>query len=331
MKKQKGGSRPDPRPSPRTGTKRRSGGAKGSGQAAQQYKQRVRGIRGIRLQKILAEAGVASRRECEELILAGRVTVNGVTVDSLPAWVDPKQDLVAVDGERVSTIDRGKGTGSYVYVILNKPRKVVSTTSDPQGRRCVTDLVDLPEHLSARLYPVGRLDADSTGLILLTNDGPLTQLLTHPSHEVPKRYHVWVRGRVTPEDLEKLSKGLMLVAKRVRPGRMSGTISDKSSAMGQKDLPGLPGAGVKRARAAQVTIAGYERGRDNTHHTRLSVVLREGQNRQIRRMLARLGYKVRRLQRISIGPIKLKGLALGQWRLLTHGEIRALKKWSAGR
>ena len=248
---------------------------------------------------------MASRRHSESLITGGHVTVNGKLVTELPVWVDPTTDRIAVDGRPVVTPRAGTDP-KWTYVAVNKPRNVVSTSRDPEGRRCVTELVDMRE----RLYPVGRLDTDSSGLMLLTNDGELAHRLTHPRYEVPKQYQVSVRGHVTQENLRDLQEGLYLAHLR---------------------RPSTPGRPVKKATAkpasmAQVTLVGYSRDRTRGDRTNLAVTLREGQNREIRRLLARLGYKVRRLQRVAIGPITVKGLGVGQWRILTGREIAMLRK-----
>jgi len=249
--------------------------------------------RGIRIQKAMANAGVASRRECELLISEGRVTVNGKTVAALPAWVDPVNDRIAVDGQSV----RQGVQSRFVYVMLNKPRGVITTSDDPQGRTNVVELVRLPNN--PRIFPVGRLDAESTGLIILTNDGELAQHVTHPSHEIPKEYHVSVKGIVSDEDIELLKKGLFLATRSA--------------------------AHPKRATMEEVKRLSFARSKGGNDRTRLTVTLTEGQNREIRRLLARLGYPVRRLERVAIGPLKLKGLASGEWRLLTSKEVSALK------
>lgn len=266
--------------------------------------------RGERLQVVLAHAGVASRRQCESMILQGRVTVNGEAVTGLPAWVNPAEDRIEVDGRELRALrETRRGGWDHVYIILNKPRRVVSTSYDPQGRPTVLDVVQLPpEWRGRRLYPVGRLDADSTGLILLTDDGELTQRLTHPRHEVAKEYHVSIRGRLTPEELQELKEGLRLVH------------TGRASRLGQR------GVRVNLVSMADVRLIGYGRDRNRGERTRLHVTLREGKNRQIRRMLARLGYKVRRLERVAIGPISLKGLALGEWRPLSAAEVQSLRK-----
>lgn len=243
--------------------------------------------RGLRLQKAMAEAGVASRRACEQMIEEGRVTVNGQAVTDLPAWVDPASDHIAVDGKPVARKKRELGK---LYLMVYKPRGVISTNRDPEGRKRVIDLVPHGQ----RLFCVGRLDSDSTGFVLLTNDGELTQKLTHPSHEVPKTYHVRIKGELTGDEVEKLTEGIYL--------------ADRSG---------------KTARAAASKVKLVSRDRDRTV---LEITLREGRNREIRRMLARLGHPVRRLKRIAIGPVKLKGVAMGEWRDLTRQELNALRK-----
>lgn len=272
--------------------------------------------RGVRLHKAMADAGVASRRESEELIAQGRVKVNGHVIQTMPAWVDPENDKITVDGEHLKRKkrstgwgnDKGDSTGIHTggaktYIMVNKPKRVISTNDDPEGRKRVIDLIDIP--IAARLYPVGRLDYESTGLILLTNDGELTNRLTHPSYEVTKRYHVNVDGRLNEADVEKLRKGMILA---------------------HKGKPGGAGPHVRLAAAAVVKILGHETDRSRGDRTALSITLKEGQNREVRRIMARLGHKVRKLERVAIGPVKLKGLATGQWRMLTSTEVNMLYK-----
>jgi pseudouridine synthase len=265
--------------------------------------------RGVRLQKALAEAGVASRRECETFIQAGRVRVNGQVVATLPAWVNAAEDRLELDGEPVAkprSARSGRATAGKHYVLMHKPRNVVSTVRDEPGKDRTT-VVDLVDHPSAnRLYPVGRLDADSTGLILLTDDGELTHRLTHPSFGITKRYLVSVKGRVTGDDLDRLKHGLVL--------------ADRG-----KDQPS-----PKRAMMEAVRIVKQETDRTRGDRTTLSVTLTEGQNREIRRLLARLGFKVRKLKRTAMGPLQLKGLSPGHWRPLTTAEVRALRKATRG-
>ena len=275
----------------------------------------------------MAHAGVASRRACETLIDAGRVTVNGKIVSALPAWVDPTSDRIAVDGKPIRTaprLGREPATGQLrsqrpIYVALHKPRGVVSTTNDPEGRRCVLDLVDLPMssamRRNPRLYPVGRLDADSSGLILLTNDGALTQRLTHPRYGVAKRYLVSVRGRLSADDIAAMRRGIRLTA---HPK--------------QAIQHGLePPPRVKVASASAVRLVRYDHDKTHGDRTNLEITLREGQNREIRRMLAKLGFKVRRLKRVGIGPLSIKGLGVGGWRLVTSQEVNRLKRACGGR
>ncbi len=233
----------------------------------------------VRLQKFLSDAGVASRRHAEELMEAGRVLVNDEVVDTLPAFVDARRDRVVVDGVpvRVQKLE---------YWMLHKPKGFVSTNRDPQGRRRVLDL--LPE-TAARVFPVGRLDVDSTGLLLLTNDGELSERLTHPRYGVPRVYHVEVRGRVPAEIVAQLRAGVHLSEGKAHASRVAllHTASDSSV---------------------------------------LLVTLREGRNRQVRRMLARLGYPVKRLKRVEFGPLNLKGLPLGATRQLAPREVAELRK-----
>jgi len=242
--------------------------------------------RGVRLHKAMADAGVGSRRACERLIAEGRVAVNGRTVTTMPAWVDPLADRVEVDGRGIA---RRRKPGK-LYLMVNKPRNVICTNRDPEGRKRVVDLVPHRE----RLFCVGRLDAESTGMVLLTNDGDLTQALTHPSHEVPKTYHVTIKGELPDEDVEKLKRGVMLADRE---------------------------GGAARAKASGVELK--RRDRDSTA---LAITLREGRNREIRRMMARLGHRVKKLKRVAIGGVALKGVASGQWRELSRSEVNALRR-----
>jgi len=287
--------------------------------------------RGIRLQKAMAESGLASRRTCEELIEAGRVTVNGQQVKELPAWVDPAEDAIKVDGEslpRLPRARRGKEHTSIgkTYIIVNKPRGVISTNDDPEGRKRIIDLIQDPALARKRLYPVGRLDADSTGMILLTDDGELTHRLTHPSFEAPKEYRVTVNGRVSVDDLEKLRKGIYLAS----PDEIAKTKASDRKPVVKAD-PVKPARGwaksdAKKATVEAVRILRVESDRSNGDRTMLALILHEGQNREIRRVLARLGFKVRKLKRVAIGPIQLKTLRSGGWRDLTVPEVRKLRK-----
>jgi len=247
--------------------------------------------RGIRLHKLLAEAGVCSRRAAEELIEEGRVTVNGARIAESPCWVDPEKDRVAVDGRPVEPAER------KVYILLYKPRNTLSTTTEPDGRRTVADLVEHPS--GARLYPVGRLDYDTTGLLLMTNDGALANRLTHPRFGIHKTYRATVKGLLSEEEVDQLHKGIHLALRK--EGRT---------------------VGVERAGAVKLEVVHRDRQADTTI---LHITLNEGRNRQVRRMLAGIGHRVKKLQRIQMGPLKLKGLRLGEWRELTIGEVRALR------
>lgn len=243
-----------------------------------------------RLQKVLAHAGIASRRTAEEMIKAGRVTVNGQVVTQLGIKVDPAHDLIAVDGKIVPV-----GAGR-IYILLNKPVGIISSVSDRWGRKTVLDLVDLP----GRVYPVGRLDLDSEGLILLTNDGEVTNILTHPRYGQAKTYLVLVRGEPTDATLERLVQGVQLpdgVAKAQRVQR----------------VPGVPTSAPSMAL------------RRPDGMTWLEITLLEGRKREIRRMLEQVGHPVERLIRVQVGPLTLGRLAPGEWRELSPGEVRALR------
>lgn len=237
-----------------------------------------------RLQKILAQWGVASRRQSEVLIKAGRVRVNG-SLAHLGQQVDLERDVIEVDGQKLRRRDRPK----HHYILLHKPLWVVSTCNDPEGRQTVLDL--LPENLrdSQGLHPIGRLDIDSTGALLLTNDGDLTFRLTHPRYEVPKTYRAWITGHPSMQTLDRWRQGIYLC--------------------GKKTLP------------TEVKII-----RQEGEQTYLQICLREGRNRQIRRVAEQLGHPVQRLHRIAIGDIKLGNLTRGKWRFLSLPEIQALGK-----
>ena len=239
--------------------------------------------RPVRLQKFLAAAGYGSRRACEEFILEGRVTVDGKDVADLGAKVDPDEQEVRVDGERVRAQPKR-------YYLLNKPPGYVSTSRDPRGRPRAIDLV--PDE-RARLFTVGRLDENSQGLMLVTNDGDLAERLAHPRFGVPRRYRVQVVGRPSPETLAQLKQGLHF--------------SDG------------------RFRVHEAKIVGSRGG-----STFLELVLRQGQNREIRRLLARAGHKVIFLQRIGFGPLRLGRIGLGKARPLTASELKSLREY-AGR
>jgi 23S rRNA pseudouridine2605 synthase len=242
-----------------------------------------------RIQKVLANAGVSSRRAIEELVRQGRVSVNGQVMIDLPILVDPQKDKIEVDGEGVRL--KGKHAAERVYVLMNKPRGVYSTNVAQGAQTRAIDL--LPPDFGPRVYPVGRLDSESKGLLLLTNDGDLTNRLTHPRYGIPKTYRAVIDGFVTPQTVQELEKGIWL--------------ADKS------------GKGFKTGRS-HIKIA--KRSRDRST---LEITIREGRNRQVRRMLANLGHKVRDLTRIRMGPLTLEGLSPGQSRLLTPREVRELQ------
>ena len=236
----------------------------------------------IRLQKLLAQSGVASRRKCEEIMLDGRVEVDGEIVTRLGTKVDPRVAVIRVDGRRLPPISPN------VYLVLNKPRGVVSTMSDPEGRPTLTDYVaDRPE----RLFHVGRLDTDTSGLILLTNDGEFAHRMAHPSYEVDKTYVAEVDGEVTKETLQRLLGGVTL-----------------------EDGP----VTVSRARLVSAG-QGNAKGRSI-----VELVIHEGRNRIVRRLLDHVGHPVRRLTRTAIGSVQLAGLRDGTLRALSTDELGGL-------
>ena len=232
----------------------------------------------IRLQKLLAQSGVASRRKCEELMLAGLVEVDGEVVTRLGTKVDPTTAVIRVDGKRLPPVS------AHVYLVLNKPRGVVSTMSDPEGRRTLSDFVgDRPE----RLFHVGRLDTDTEGLILLTNDGDFAQRVAHPSYELDKTYVAEVEGVVTMATVKRLLAGV--------------TLED----------------GPVEVSAAKVVST-------STDRSIVEVVIHEGRNRIVRRLLDEVGHPVRRLTRTAIGPVLLRGRRRGDLRELTLDELGVL-------
>jgi 23S rRNA pseudouridine2605 synthase len=231
----------------------------------------------VRLQKFLAEAGVASRRAAEQLIVKGRVEVNGKAITQLGAKVDPVRDRVMVDGRSVKTKPK-------LYVALNKPKGYICTRSDPEQRRIITDLLPLEWR---SLYPVGRLDHDTEGLIFVTNDGDFALHLTHPRYGTRKVYHATVEGRVEQAQLSRFTEGIM------DEGEM-----------------------LKASRARLLSA--------NNTRSVVEVELAEGKNREIRRMFKSLGLEVSKLKRTQIGRIKLGELPTGKWRTLTEPEIKSL-------
>ncbi len=231
-----------------------------------------------RLQKVLAQAGVGSRRKCEEIIKAGRVEVNGECITELGVKVSPT-DIIAVDGRAIKTENK-------VYLIFHKPKGVITSANDPEGRRTVMDYI---KDVSERLYPVGRLDYDTEGLLLLTNDGEFANRLTHPKFHVPKTYHATVNGVPHGSLLEKLAQGVML------------------------------DDGI----TAPAVVDYYDIG-DTQKQSIISITIHEGRNRQVRRMFDAINYPVVRLRRVQYGPLFLQGLPRGKSRPLTAKEIEDL-------
>jgi 23S rRNA pseudouridine2605 synthase len=234
----------------------------------------------IRLQKYMADAGIMSRRAAEEEIKNGNVSVNG-HVAELGTKIDPRNDVVAYRGKRIRYEKK-----EYTYIMMNKPRGYLCSTTDDRGRKCVTDLLD---GVSARVYPVGRLDLVSEGILLLTDDGELKNRLTHPKHTIGKVYRVKVAGKVSDEQMEILTSELVIDGYKIQP--------------------------------VAVTVTGEDEG-----GTVLKMTLFEGRNRQIRKMCEAADLTVKRLSRVSIGNLKLDGLPVGKWRYLEKHEIDYLYK-----
>ncbi|HTY41322.1 MAG TPA: pseudouridine synthase [Thermoanaerobaculia bacterium] len=239
------------------------------------------------MQKIIASSGLASRREAEEWIRQGRVRVNG-KLASLGDRADPVADSIKVDDRRVRA-----ASGPRTYLLLNKPKGYVTTVSDPEGRDTVLQL--LPGRLRRTVKPVGRLDVQTEGLLLLTDDGDLARLVTHPSTGCPKEYLVKVSGEPTPAQLEKLRRGVFLDGERTRP------------------------CDIDR-------VSGTPRREGQEGNTWLRVTLREGRSRQLRRMFAAVGHPVSKLRRVAIGPVRDETLSPGASRLLSAAEVAALKR-----
>lgn len=234
-----------------------------------------------RLQKVLAQAGIASRRKCEEYILAGRVEVNGSVVSELGAKVDPAADEIKVDGRLI------KGENK-VYLVLHKPKGVITSVQDPKGRKVVADY--LPG-IKERVYPVGRLDYETEGLLILTNDGDFANLLTHPRHHVPRTYRATVKGQPHGSVLEQLAKGILLDDGMTAPAEVE-----------------------------------YFDIKPDKKETVITITIYEGRNRQVRRMFDAVHFPVLLLKRIQFGPLYLGNLARGQYRLLTPKEVDELRK-----
>lgn len=233
----------------------------------------------VRLQKFLADAGIASRRKAEKLILEGKVSVNGRIVKELGSKIDTNKDVIKYAGKVI------KSANKLIYIMLNKPTGYITTVSDEKGRKTVIDLIDI----KTRLYPVGRLDYNTSGLLLLTNDGDLTYRLTHPKHEVEKKYMVTVQGMPSEKDLDALRKGTDL----------------------------------REFKTSHSMIKVLESSNDRT---KLQVVIHEGKNRQVRKMFEHIGCPVIRLKRVAIGKLKIEGLPHGKYRHLSKDEVNYLKR-----
>ena len=231
-----------------------------------------------RLQKLLSRAGIASRREAEKIILEGRVTVDGKIISELGAKADPNLNKICVDG-KILTFDAEK-----IYLLLNKPKNFLSTVKDDRGRRTVLDLV---KEISAKIYPVGRLDFDSEGLILLTNDGELTNALLHPKFKIEKTYRAKISGELTEEKIKKLRAGVELEDGLTAPAEVSVISLEKNSAT-------------------------------------VEITIHEGKNRQVRRMFAAVGCEVKKLTRIKFAGLTLQGVERGKFRRLTFDEVKKL-------
>lgn len=237
----------------------------------------------MRLQKFLANAGIASRRGAEKIISEGRVSVNDEIVREMGVQIDEDFDTVAVDGEVIKNIEK------KYYIMLNKPVGFVTTVSDDLGRETVMDLVS---DISARIYPVGRLDYDTEGLLLLTNDGDLTYRITHPKHDIAKTYVAEVTGNISMDTILQLRRGVILD--------------------GQKTSP------------AEVEVVGATQ-----YGTKVEITIHEGRNRQVRRMFESLGCIVKKLKRTKEAGLTLRHLPLGKWRKLSESEVNMLKKIEA--
>ncbi|MGA7520978.1 MAG: pseudouridine synthase [Acidobacteriaceae bacterium] len=270
---------------------------------------------GDRLQKIIAAAGIASRRKSEELILAGRVQVNGQTVTTLGAKADPSRDHIRVDGKLLQGPERPR------YVVLNKPKGYVTTASDPEGRPTVMDLIRTGKQGGPRLFPVGRLDYSSEGLLLLTNDGPLANALTRPAAGIEKTYLVKVSGHPTESDLNQIRHGVMIDRDtQIRPAHEPRRPGANDSA---RKRPASPRDRVMTA-PARIRLL---READNPWY---EMILTEGRNREIRKMFEEIGRHVEKIRRVGYGPLVLD-LEPGRSRELTLEEIAALGRAAAGR
>jgi 23S rRNA pseudouridine2605 synthase len=236
----------------------------------------------MRLNKYLSLAGIASRRRCDDLIMSRLVKVNGEVVDQVGVRIDEKRDRVEFKGRLISL------PTEYIYIILNKPKGIMTTARDEYERKTILDLIPIKK----RIYPVGRLDSDTSGLLLVTNDGLMTNSLIHPRYKIPKRYHVLLDKKLKPISKYTLEHGV--------------------------ELDGVKTAPCKIEEIRVIDNASF-----------IEIELHEGRNRQIRKMFELSGYRVRKLERISFGPLTLSGLRRGEWRFLTRKEIEMLKKYIA--
>ncbi|HBR17497.1 MAG: pseudouridine synthase [Deltaproteobacteria bacterium RIFCSPLOWO2_12_FULL_43_16] len=248
-----------------------------------------------RLQKIIAQAGIASRRKAEEMILEGRVTVNRKAATKLGTKADPEKDRIAVDG-RVISAGADLKSVPKIYILLNKPKGVISTVSDPEGRPTVIDLVkklgtDFKSVPRLRLFPIGRLDLDAEGVLLLTNDGELANKLIHPRYKIPKKYLVKVSDAPDDKDIAKLKKGIYLEDGRTLPAEAKFIKATKTNSW-------------------------------------IELTVYEGRNRLVKRMCFAIGHSVLKLQRTEFAGIKLGSLKPGDFRMLTAGEVKKLKGWT---
>jgi pseudouridine synthase len=261
----------------------------------------------VRLQRVLNDAGIAARRTCEQMILDGRVRVNGQAVRTLPAFVDPASDRIEVDGRPL------RDPGAHVYIMLHKPARTLATVADEPGmdRRTVLDLVDHPA--AARLFPVGRLDYDTTGLVLLTNDGDLANRLTHPRFGIAKRYLVSVKGVANDATLSSIARQIKLIAKHER-------VIARSE---QKRLAPGPAPAQKRPKLQRPDLRIVEVAEGKTE---LLVTTTESAVTPLIDALLAAGLPVKKVVRTGLGPLELKNLPLGAWRELTPAEVHRLRK-----
>ena len=239
----------------------------------------------IRLQKWLAMAGVASRRKAEEMITSGRVSLDGEVITALGAKADPSKSVLAVDGKPVEIVQ------DKVYIMLHKQEGVVTTVTDPYNRPTVMDYVPT----ATRLYPVGRLDSDTSGLLLMTNDGEWAQKLTHPKHETKKTYVAVVQGVPSVVSLRIFRQGILIEGKKTAPAQI-------------KLLEQMPIKGTK------------------TQNSKLLITIHEGRNHQVRKMCEAIGHKIVTLKRVEVGGLELGNLAKGKWRQLTAKEVKRCVK-----